>query len=165
MKNLFYNFLISASLLAASQVYAQQSKLVWYTSLNEASTVSLKTGKPIFAFFTGSDWCGWCIKLQAYVFSKDAFIIWAEKNVVLLELDFPRRKQLSPELTKQNNDLQQAFQVSGFPTVWLFNPVKDPKTNTLSIAALGSLGYPAGAVAGQEEVKFLSNANAILANK
>jgi hypothetical protein len=83
--------------------------------------------------------------------------------VVLLELDFPKRKQLSPELTKQNNDLQQAFNVTGFPTVWLFNAAKDPKTNNLSIAALGSLGYPAGAVA--EAAKFLANANAILANK
>ena len=127
--------------------------------------VSLKTGKPIFAFFTGSDWCGWCMKLQAAVFSKDVFIAWAEQHVVLLELDFPKRKQLSPELTKQNNNLQQAFKVSGFPTVWLFNPAKDPKTNTLSIAALGSLGYPAGAPAGEEAAKFLASANAILGNK
>jgi thioredoxin-related protein len=165
MKKLLYSFLIAFAFITVKQTYAQQNKLVWYTSLNEASTVSLKTGKPIFAFFTGSDWCGWCMKLQAAVFSKDAFVAWAEQHVVLLELDFPKRKQLSPELTKQNNDLQQAFNVTGFPTVWLFNPAKDPKTNTLSIAALGSLGYPAGAAAGEEAAKFLANANAILANK
>ena len=113
MKNLLYSFLIAFAFITTRQTYAQQNKLVWYTSLTEASTVSLKTGKPIFAFFTGSDWCGWCMKLQAAVFSKDVFIVWAEKHVVLLELDFPKRKQLSPELTKQNNDLQQAFKVSG----------------------------------------------------
>jgi len=165
MKNLLYSFLITFAFIATKQTYAQQNKLVWYTSLTEASTVSLKTGKPIFAFFTGSDWCGWCVKLNAAVFSKDAFIAWAEQHVVLLELDFPRRKQLSPELTKQNNDLQQAFNVQGFPTVWIFNPAKDPKTNTLTIAALGSLGYPPGAAAGEEAAKFLANANAILGNK
>ena len=145
--------------------FGQQNKLVWYTNLTEATTISLKTNKPIFAFFTGSDWCGWCMKLNAAVFSKDAFIEWAEKNVVLLELDFPKRKQLTPELTKQNNELQQAFKVNSFPTVWIFNPVKDAKTNTLTISALGSLGYPAGATEGKEEVKFLSNVTAILANK
>jgi thiol-disulfide isomerase/thioredoxin len=74
MKNLLYSFLIAFAFITTKQGYAQQNKLVWYTSLTEASTVSLKTGKPIFAFFTGSDWCGWCMKLQAAVFSKDAFV-------------------------------------------------------------------------------------------
>jgi thiol-disulfide isomerase/thioredoxin len=148
-----------------SVLFAQQNKLVWYTNLTEASEVSIKTHKPVFAFFTGSDWCGWCIKLHANVFSKDAFIAWAEKNVVLLELDFPRRKQLPPDLAKQNNDLQQTFQVQGFPTVWIFNPEKDIKANTLKIAALGSLGYPAGAEAGKEEVKFIATANGIMGLK
>ena len=146
-------------------LFAQQNKLVWHTSLTEASEVSIKTHKPVFAFFTGSDWCGWCIKLNANVFSKEAFIAWAEKNVVLLELDFPRRKQLAPELAKQNNDLQQTFQVQGFPTVWIFNTEKDTKTNTLKIAALGNLGYPSGAEAGKEEVKFISTANSIMGLK
>jgi thioredoxin-related protein len=146
-------------------VFAQQNKLVWYTSLTEASQVSIKTHKPIFAFFTGSDWCGWCIKLNNNVFSKDAFITWAQKNVVLLELDFPRRKQLPPDLAKQNNDLQQTFQVQGFPTVWLFNTEPDTKANTLKISALGSLGYPPGAEPGKEEIKFLSTANSILGLK
>lgn len=146
-------------------VLAQNNKLVWYTNLNEASQVSIKTHKPIFAFFTGSDWCGWCIKLNANVFSKDAFITWAQKNVVLLELDFPRHKQLPADLAQQNNSLQQTFQVQGFPTVWLFNTEPDTKANTLKIAALGSLGYPPGAEPGKEEVKFLSTANSILGIK
>src|ERR1700739_3694530 len=121
MKNLLYSFLIAFAFITTRQTYAQQNKLVWYTNLTEASTVSLKTGKPIFAFFTGSDWCGWGKKLHTAVFNKKGFIAWAEKHVVLLELDFPKRKQLSPELTKQNNDLQRAFNVTGFPTVWIFN--------------------------------------------
>jgi thioredoxin-related protein len=149
-------------LLALNTIVLAQNKLVWYTNLSEASQVSIKTHKPIFAFFTGSDWCGWCIKLNANVFSKDAFITWAQKNVVLLELDFPRRKQLPPDLAKQNNDLQQTFQVQGFPTVWLFNTEPDTKANTLKISALGSLGYPPGAEPGKEEIKFLATANSIL---
>ncbi len=139
------------------------SDLVWYTELAKAQVASNESNKPIFAFFTGSDWCGWCHKLQADVFEKDAFKAWAHQNVILLELDFPRRKQLAPELAQQNMSLQQSFQVRGYPTIWLFFAETDPATNGVSLNALGSTGYPSGAERGKEEVKFLDEANAILA--
>src|SRR5580765_4855739 len=94
---------------------APNNALQWHSSMAEAYDLSKSSGKPIFAFFTGSDWCGWCHKLQHDVFSKPSFITWANESVVLLELDFPRRKQLSPELAQQNNELQQAFRVGSFP--------------------------------------------------
>ena len=143
----------------------KNNQLVWHTNIIEAQEISTSSNKPIFAFFTGSDWCGWCHKLQKDVFAKPAFIEWAPKNVVLLELDFPRRKQLSPELTQQNASLQQTFHIQGFPTVWLFTMVKADSTNNFNISALGSLGYPGGAEPGKEEVKFINDANKILANK
>jgi thioredoxin-related protein len=142
----------------------KKDTLVWYTELNTVYEISKSTNKPIFAFFTGSDWCGWCHKLQKDVFAKQEFIDWASKNVVLLELDFPRRKQLSPELVAQNNSLQQTFGIRGYPTIWMFFTTKDEATNNFNINALGSLGYPQGAEVGKEEVKFLSDANLILAN-
>jgi thiol-disulfide isomerase/thioredoxin len=137
--------------------------LEWYTDLAKAHEKSKATHRPIFGFFTGSDWCGWCHKLQNEVFSKPAFIKWAKEKVVLLELDFPRQKQLPQELQQQNASLQQAFRVQGYPTVWLFFTEQDPETKKLNISALGSTGYPQGATAGKEEVKFLADANAILA--
>ena len=103
--------------------------------------------------------------MQNEVFAKPEFIKWARKNVILLELDFPRQKQLPPVLAQQNNSLQQAFKVSGFPTVWMFFMEKDKVTNKMDISPLGSLGYPGDAIPGKEEVKFLSNANKILANE
>ena len=87
-----------------------------------------------------------------------------KKNVILLELDFPRRKQLPPELAQQNASLQQTFQIQGFPTVWLFYLTKDTTSNNYNISALGSLGYPGGE-AGKEAETFIGNANKILANK
>ena len=143
---------------------AHNHDLKWHTSFDEASALSRKEGKPIFAFFTGSDWCGWCTRLKANVFSKDDFKKWANESVILLELDFPRRTQLPPKVMQQNRELAQLFKVKGYPTVWIFNAVKDPKTNQMSINALGSLGYPR-AEAGKESVKFVADANAILANK
>ena len=142
---------------------ANASTLTWHTDLSKARAASDASHKPVFGFFTGSDWCGWCRKLQSDVFSKSAFISWAKKNVVLLELDFPRRKQLPEELAQQNQALQQAFKVQGYPTIWIFYASVDKTTNKINLEALGSLGYPQGAEAGKEEVKFINDANALLA--
>ena len=169
MKNLFVLlvFVLGTLHLASAQLPSkapEDEKLVWYTDLMKAQEASKKSKKPIFGFFTGSDWCGWCHKLQRDVFVKTPFVEWAQKNVILLELDFPRSKQLPPELAQQNFNLQQQFKVQGYPTIWLFYANIDG-SNKISLNALGSLGYPSGAEKGKEEVKFLSEANAILANQ
>jgi len=145
---------------------AQETKngLTWYDDVNKASEVSQKTKKPIFALFTGSDWCIWCHRLDQNVFDKQAFKDWAKKNVVLLMLDFPRTKTLPDQTVQQNNSLQQFFKVQGFPTVWLFNMDKDAATNKFNISALGSLGYPQAAP-GQEVASFIETANGILKKK
>ena len=115
----------------------------WLVNIDEAYALSKKTGRPIMANFTGSDWCGWCKRLTASVFSKDEFKTWAEKNVVLLELDFPRRKTVPQNIQAQNANLQQAFQVSGYPTIWVFHLNKDEAINQYTIEALGKTGYTA----------------------
>lgn len=150
-----------------TQTLNAQSKdtLTWYNDLSKATEVSNSTGKPIFALFTGSDWCIWCKKLDKDVLSKAEFIAWAKQNVVLLYLDFPRYKQLPPELKQQNQNLLQQFKVQGFPTVWMFSLSTDEKTKQVTCSPLGSCGYPQNAQAGNEQVKFLKDANAILANK
>jgi protein disulfide-isomerase len=61
--------------------------------------------------------------------------------VVLLELDFPRRKAVPDKIRAQNQSLQQAFQVRGYPTVWVFNLDKDEKDGKMMIEALGQTGY------------------------
>ena len=134
-----------ALLLAATFTFAQDSYTAeqegWLVSLEEAYQESQKTGKPIMANFTGSDWCGWCKKLSAAVFVKPEFKEWAAENVVLLELDFPRRKQLPEEIREQNYSLQKSFGVRGYPTIWVFNLEKDKKSGQFSIEALGKTGY------------------------
>lgn len=115
----------------------------WLVDINKAYEISKKTGKPIMANFTGSDWCGWCKKLKAEVFDKPAFKEWAEKTVVLVELDFPRRFQIPQKYKEQNAGLQRAFKVSGYPTIWVFNLGKDEK-GQYSIEALGKTGYVKG---------------------
>ncbi len=113
----------------------------WMVSIEKAQAVSKESGKPIMANFTGSDWCGWCKRLTANVFSKPEFKKWAEDNVVLLELDFPRRTKLPQEIQAQNSSLQRAFRVSGYPTVWVFYLQENAETGQMDINPLGRTGY------------------------
>ena len=121
-------------------VYAS-TKEGWLVDLDEAYAISIKEKKPIMANFTGSDWCGWCKKLDADVFSKPEFQTWAKQNVVLLEVDFPRRFQIPAKNQQQNGSLQQALQVTSYPTIWVFNLAKDAATNQYQINQLGKTGY------------------------
>jgi len=115
----------------------------WMVDLNKAYDESKRTGKPILANFTGTDWCGWCIKLKREVFDKPEFKAWAKKNVILMEIDFPRRFVLPQKYREQNAGLQQAFKVTGYPTIWVFNLTKDAE-GKFNIAALGKTGYVSG---------------------
>jgi thioredoxin-related protein len=164
-KFLLIFFWFAIILVSAPSGATPDERLKWHSDLTKAYEISKSTNKPIFAFFTGSDWCGWCHKLQRDVFAKEEFITWAEKNVILVELDFPRRKQLPPALVDQNNSLQQAFGVRGYPTIWIFDLYKDETTKNFNIQALGSLGYPGGAEVGKEEIKFLKEAKLLMANR
>lgn len=92
----------------------------WYTDLDEAKAVAAKENKPLLVDFTGSDWCGYCIKLHAEVFDKPEFEAFA-KNYVLVELDFPNKKPQPVEEKAKNKATQAKFGVSGFPTVLLID--------------------------------------------
>jgi protein disulfide-isomerase len=113
----------------------------WLVDLDEAYAISVKEKKPILANFTGSDWCGWCKRLDADVFTKPEFKEWAKKNVVLLELDFPRGKQIPQKNKEQNAAMQQALGITGYPTIWLINMTKDAATNKYQLNKLGKTGY------------------------
>ena len=112
------NKLMLAVALAAFTLAAMASAdAKWLTSYDKAVKLSKKSGKPILADFTGSDWCSWCKKLKAEVFDTAGFKKWAEKNVILLELDFPRSKALPAALKAQNQGLAQKYAIRGYPTV------------------------------------------------
>ncbi len=139
--------------LGSMTIEAQE--LTWHTDVKKASEVSMKSNKPLMFFFTGSDWCGWCIRLQREVFNTPDFTKWANENVVLVELDFPRGKALAPEIKQQNSELEQMFGVRGYPTVWIVTPTK--KDSKVSFEKLGSTGYVAGGPA-----NWIAGANSIL---
>ena len=134
--------IIVALLLFVGSFAAEAQELVWETNVTKAMAVSNETKKPMLLFFTGSDWCGWCIRLQKEVLKTPEFAAWAKDNVVLVELDYPRRAPQTPEIKKQNAELQQAFGIQGFPTIVLVKATT--KEGKVNFSGIGSTGYVAG---------------------
>ena len=151
--------LVIAFLTLTTMSLQAQEGLTWHTDMTKAADISIKENKPLFLFFTGSDWCGWCIRLQKEVFKTPEFVKWAKENVILVELDFPRKNEQTEAVKLQNAQLQQQLQVRGYPTVWFVSATKtaDAKVN---LNALGSSGY----VAGGPQV-WIDGANQIIKKK
>ncbi|MBJ6366484.1 thioredoxin family protein [Snuella sedimenti] len=131
-------------------------ELTWHTDMNKASEIAMKEKKPVLMFFTGSDWCGWCKKLQKEVFQTQDFEVWAKDNVVLMELDFPRRTPQEQSVKVQNYQLQKIFKVRGYPTVFFVNPEKKPD-GKMNLNSLGKTGFVRGGAQ-----QWLSVANNII---
>ena len=96
-------------------------ELTWLTDLPAAQAQAKKEKKLVLMDFTGSDWCGWCIKLNKEVFNTPEFAKYAKDNLVLVELDFPRNKPQTAALKKANEALQAKHGADGFPTIVVLN--------------------------------------------
>jgi protein disulfide-isomerase len=108
-KLLLYLALLSTSLLA---VHAD-----WTTDYKAALDQAKSQNKQVLLDFTGSDWCGYCKLLDKEVLAQSSFKDFADKNYILVTIDFPQQKQLPDDLKAQNDGLQKQFHVDGFPTL------------------------------------------------
>jgi thioredoxin-related protein len=117
MNKMFLSLL--AGLLAGQWTVLAEEK--WSTDLPAAQVQAKKDKKIVLVNFTGSDWCGWCKKLQAEVFTTKEFDTFAKGKLVLVEIDFPNQKKQSAELKKANAALQEKYKASGFPTIVALN--------------------------------------------
>lgn len=149
--------LVIAFLTLTSMSMQAQEELTWHTDMSKATDISIKENKPMFLFFTGSDWCGWCIRLQKEVFKTPEFAKWAKEKVVLVELDFPRKAYQTEAIKTQNAQLQQFFKVQGYPSVWFTKATK--ANGKINFEQLGSSGYLAGGPS-----VWIASANKIIAN-
>lgn len=111
------------------------SKLNWMTNFEEASMKAKKEKKDLLLFFTGSDWCGWCHKLENEALDTTDFSDAVGDRFIFVVVDFPLRTPLDATLTAQNKELQRKFDVKGFPTVILLDE---------NGALIGSTGYKPG---------------------
>lgn len=146
MKSLRFAFL-SLALIALLAGPAAAAKPGWSTDYTQGLEQAKKGKKLILLDFTGSDWCGWCIKIDREIFSKPEFKAYAEKNLVLVELDFPRGRQIPATERAQNEQLATKYDVQGFPTIIVLDAEG---------REVGQLGYtPGGASAFIAELEKL----------
>ncbi len=103
-------------LLTLALAVAAQAGETWSTDFKAAQAAAKKDGKPILIDFTGSDWCGWCIKMKKESLDQQAFKDFAQKELVLVEADFPNSKPQTAEVKAQNDQLKKKYKVNGFPT-------------------------------------------------
>ena len=117
-----------------SYISEEDNNNLWLTDFDEAKAKALEEKKPILIDFTGSDWCGWCVKLDEEVFSQTDFLKFASDSLILVEIDFPKKKVQSEELKVQNKALAEKYSIRGFPTVLLLSPEAEliEKTGYLS---------------------------------
>jgi len=106
--------LLCATLLSLPMLAADST---WGTDLPSAFAQAKKENKMVLMDFTGSDWCGWCKKLDKEVFSTPEFTEYAKKNLVLVEVDFPASKNQTADLKKANAALKVKYGTEGFPTI------------------------------------------------
>jgi thioredoxin-related protein len=106
------------------------AKAAWMTDFEAAKELARREDKNLLLYFTGTDWCAWCIQLKREVFDQAAFKAYGAEHFVLVELDFPRRKKLDPKLAKQNQSLAESMAVNGYPTVMLCDPDGRPFART-----------------------------------
>lgn len=134
-------------LMVAAAAFNAMADDLWLTDFEKAKKTAAEKKLPILVNFSGSDWCGWCKKLDKEVFSQDVFKKYAKDNLVLLLVDFPYFKEQAEKEKTQNKELALKFGVEGFPTVVLIDAEGKQLART---------GYkPGGAEAYAEHIKEL----------
>ncbi len=112
--------LLAAALLSVTSIPAFAAA-GWTDDYQKALAQAKVEKKKVLLDFTGSDWCGWCIKLNKDVFSQSKFKEYARQNLILVEVDFPNAKKLPKHVQEQNAQLKDQFHVTGFPTLVLLD--------------------------------------------
>lgn len=103
------------------KVGSSESAQLHWESYTDAVSRAKKEGKYVCLFFTGSDWCIWCMKMQQQILSSSEFMQFANAELCMVEVDFPQKKPIEDSLRQQNRQLKSQFDVTGFPTLVFIN--------------------------------------------
>lgn len=112
-----HTFLAAVLTAAIAPAFAAE----WVGDFDAAKTKAAQENKAILADFTGSDWCGWCIRLRQNVFDTPAFESYAKDKFVLAEIDLPQAPKISPEQLEKNRRLCAQYGVQSFPTIMVMD--------------------------------------------
>ena len=114
MKTYVHLVAVAALLSGTASAYSQQEK--WTADYAKAVEQAKAENKPILLDFTGSDWCGWCMKMKKESLDTPQFNSYADKNLVLMTVDFPHSTPQPPQVKQQNQKLSAQYKADGFPT-------------------------------------------------
>lgn len=121
-----FGLCVSVCCMAAAVFGAKLSKSVpkgWGEDFAAAGATAQKEGKLLLLAFSGSDWCGWCVKMEKDIYSNKKFISEAKKDYILLMIDSPRNKEILSKLAKkQNPELLKKYGIRGFPCTVIVRP-------------------------------------------
>ncbi|MFC1743632.1 thioredoxin family protein, partial [Candidatus Riflebacteria bacterium] len=116
MIKIFKNFFFITWFLLLPTISIFAAEKGWLEDFEAAKSLAQKEGKDLLVDFSGSDWCGWCIKLSEEVFSQEIFKKEAAQKFVFVLIDFPQKKEQSQEVKNRNKKLAQKFAIRGYPT-------------------------------------------------
>jgi len=121
LKAIFIPVIITVALALGCTNTPASDSLDWKTNLEDAVQIAKEENKAVLINFTGSDWCKWCFKLNDEVFSQAEFEKYAQENLVLVKLDFPRSIPQTNETKYYNQSLAQKYGIQGFPTILILD--------------------------------------------
>ncbi|MEO7597763.1 MAG: thioredoxin family protein [Opitutus sp.] len=119
----------------AAGLASHAESATWTTDYQAALAQAKTQNRHVMLFFTGSDWCGWCKKLNKEILTTTEFSKFAAEKLILVELDFPRSKAQPAAVKAQNAKLQEKFKIEGYPTVIVLDSAGKK---------VGELGYQEG---------------------
>ncbi len=108
--------------LAAGPLMDAADRSFWQLDFDSDRTSGIQNDKLILMYFTGSDWCQWCNKLDNELFGSEVFQEGIEELAMGLILDFPQRRTLPPKQERHNRRLKAQMQVKVIPEVILYDP-------------------------------------------
>ena len=136
MVNVTRRFLVASFFMTST--YSVNAEIIdeyWLDDYDQAVIVSKEKKLPILMYFSGSDWCKPCIMLTQTIFQTERFKNFSKDSLVLLHLDFPRKRENLPtaEIVAKRDALAEKYNNAGaFPHVVLLTPESD---------VIGTTGY------------------------
>jgi protein disulfide-isomerase len=118
-------FLLASNLGCASAA-SQEKSIHWEKSYAVAIKKAEETKKPIFLYFSGSDWCSFCMKFDKEILASEDFIDQVGSIFIFCQVDFPINTIQEPALARQNEELKSTHNVRGFPTIVLLDASSKP---------------------------------------
>jgi len=119
-----YALLSLASILSFAAAEGRGDSIDWQEDFSKAQATAKESGRLLILYFSGSDWCLWCKKLEDELFSSDEIREGIPLRAVPLRLDFPQGKRLAPSRQLQNKVLRSRFDVRAFPRVIIYDPAE-----------------------------------------